>query len=71
MPAAEIIPDLHACALPEDFYSVSAITADIISTCSSHSFVRGYAPVHKFRFRLRGIKTKDLSPTISKRFSEK
>lgn len=67
--AAKIIPDLHPCALHEDFYSVSAIAAYIISTCWSHSFVRGYSPVHKFKFRLRGIKTKDLSPT--KRFLEK
>lgn len=60
-----------SCALHADFYDVSAIAAYIIATCWSHSFVRGYSPIHKPKFRLRGIKTKDLAPTISNRFLEK
>lgn len=70
MPAVEIIPDLHPCALHEDFYSVSAIAAYIVSSCWSHSFVRGYS-IQKSKFRLRRIKTKDLPPTISNRLLEK
>lgn len=71
IPAEEIIPDLHTRALHADFYGVSAIAAYIIPTCWSHSFVRDYSPIHKSKFRLRGIKTKDLAPTVSNRFLEK
>lgn len=71
VPAAEITPDLHPCALLADFYGVSAIAVCIFFTCCSCSFVRGSSPIHQFHFRLRWIKTKDFSlPTTSHRFLE-
>lgn len=53
VPAAEITPDLHSCALLADFYSLFTIAVYTFLTCWSYSFVRGYSPIHQFNFRLR------------------